>query len=334
MQAFESVSYREQMGRLKSLARAALDAYPLQAESLRLLGNFDNTTFRVDDQSGERYVLRIHRTSHSPSHPKRTPTEVRSEMIWLAALNQAIGPVAPAPVATLDGELLTVVEVRGVPEPRICVLFRWVQGRFFDTRLAPAHLEQVGRFMAGLHGHAEQFVPPEGFVRGRTDEVSDEVSQFFTGTVAELYGQDDVEVVQAVIRKVREAQRDLDKEPRTFGLIHGDLHQENYLFHKGQVRAIDFDDCGWGYFLYDLAVTLSELWDRHNYADLRAALLKGYEGAHPLPAGHEQHLQTLDALRLLQLTVHSLDQRSNQASDDWEAAVRGGLDELKAFVLA
>jgi Ser/Thr protein kinase RdoA (MazF antagonist) len=58
---------------------------------------------------------------------------------------------------------------------------------------------------------------------------------------------------------VRQAQRELGASPDVFGLIHSDLHQENYLFHRGRVRAIDFDDCGWGHFVYDLAVTLSEL---------------------------------------------------------------------------
>lgn len=36
------------------------------------------------------------------------------------------------------------------------------------------------------------------------------------------------------------------------GLIHGDLHQENYLFCRGAVGAIDFDDCGYGHFLCQL----------------------------------------------------------------------------------
>ena len=43
------------------------------------------------------------------------------------------------------------------------------------------------------------------------------------------------------------------------GLIHADLHYENFLFHDGVARAIDFDDCGWGFYLYDVAVTLWEL---------------------------------------------------------------------------
>jgi Ser/Thr protein kinase RdoA (MazF antagonist) len=32
-----------------------------------------------------------------------------------------------------------------------------------------------------------------------------------------------------------------------------DLHQWNYLFLDQALRAIDFDDCGWGYYAYDMA---------------------------------------------------------------------------------
>ena len=34
--------------------------------------------------------------------------------------------------------------------------------------------------------------------------------------------------------------------PDVFGLIHAHLHQENCLIHRGEVRAIDFDHCGYG----------------------------------------------------------------------------------------
>jgi Ser/Thr protein kinase RdoA (MazF antagonist) len=41
-----------------------------------------------------------------------------------------------------------------------------------------------------------------------------------------------------------------------FGLIHADLHLDNALFWRDDVRIIDFDDCGFGYWLYDIAVSL------------------------------------------------------------------------------
>jgi Ser/Thr protein kinase RdoA (MazF antagonist) len=255
-------------------------------------------------------------------------------MEWLAALNRDTSLVVPEPVPTRDGELLTVVEVEGVPEPRICALFRWVEGRFLDAGLTPAHLERVGGLMARLHLHAEGYAPPEGFTRWRVADVSEEVSEYSVGTVAELYGQRDATVVREVVRKVRDAQRALDGEPGTSGLVHADLHQENYLFRGGRVSPIDFDDCGWGYFVYDLAVTLSELRGREDYEALREGLLRGYRAVRPLAAEHERYLAIFDAMRLLLLTLWFLEQRHHPGFPQWEAEVRGGLQDLTAFIEA
>lgn len=48
----------------------------------------------------------------------------------------------------------------------------------------------------------------------------------------------------------------LGERSATFGLIHADLHLDNVLFAGGEARPIDFDDCGLGHWLYDIAVTL------------------------------------------------------------------------------
>jgi Ser/Thr protein kinase RdoA (MazF antagonist) len=79
--------------------------------------------------------------------------------------------VVPDPVPTRSGARLTVATLLGVPEPRICALFRWVPGRFVGPRLAPRHLEQVGRLTARLQEHSQGFQPPQGFTRPRIDDI-------------------------------------------------------------------------------------------------------------------------------------------------------------------
>jgi Ser/Thr protein kinase RdoA (MazF antagonist) len=156
---FETLARHGQVRRLTQLGRRALGAYAIDVARLRPLAHGDNTTFRVDAADGSHYLLRIHRPS------RKTPEEVRSELLWLTALHQGPGLTAPIPEPTRAGDLLTVTRIPEVPEPRMCVLLRWLPGRFRDASLTPTHLAQVGAFMARLQNSASHFTPPEGFVR-------------------------------------------------------------------------------------------------------------------------------------------------------------------------
>jgi Ser/Thr protein kinase RdoA (MazF antagonist) len=139
--------------------------------------------------------------------------------------------------------------------------------------------------------------------------------------------------VEQVIGKIRAVLNELGYGKEVFGLIHADLHQDNYFFHRGRVRAIDFDDCGWGHYLFDLNVTLLELQHLPTYPALRTAFLSGYRRIRALPSAHEGYLDTFFALRRLQLLMWVLESREHPAfRNDWAAAAQDDLEHLKRFV--
>ena len=344
MKEFETLTRAGQLRRLRRLATEALAAYDIGEARLAPLAHADNTTFRVEAANGQRFVLRIHRAT------RKTPEMIRSELLWLQALEHEPDLVVPAPVQTRAGDLLTIAGAAGVPEPRICVLLRWLPGRFIDDALTPAHLERVGIFMARLQNSAARFTPPDGFVRGRLDNLYGKPRGIDEATarqrvdnpddeadmirlVSEVCPAEDVRYVEHFMQRIREAQRAIGLGPDTFGLIHGDLHQENYLFHNGQVRAIDFDDCGYGHYLYDLAVTLVNVRFREQTPQLRAALLAGYRSVRTLSAEHERLLDTFMALRDLQILIWAIEMRNHPAfRATWQNDVRALLGYMKEVV--
>ena len=89
--------------------------------------------------------------------------------MWLEALKREANLAVPEPVLNRDISLLTMVSVEGVPQPRDCVRFRWLDGRFVEKRLRAKSLQLAGRFMAKMHRHASQFVLPKDFTRKRWD---------------------------------------------------------------------------------------------------------------------------------------------------------------------
>jgi len=351
VQSFETLGHRAQLHRLRRLAYKALQQYPLPQPRLALLQHEHNTTFHVWIASGERFVLRIHR-------PEQHTTEaIRSELLWLTALHQDTKLYIPQPVLTKDGGLLTIAEVDGIPEPRVCVLFRWLTGRFLNRSLTPTHLERVGMFIGCLHEHTAQWSYPPHFVRGRVDNLTstarfisrvdlrttsltdlekhptDEDVERCLRLVAELCSAEDSVVVLCAIHQIRQVLAELGYGAGVFGLIHADLHQENYLFHRGSVLAIDFDDCGFGHYLYDLSVTLLEIQHLQQYASLRNALLAGYRQARLLPSAHENYLDTFFALRHLQLVMWVLESREHPTfRSEWKRWTQDELQRLRLLL--
>lgn len=294
---------------MKRLAENALASYNIGETHLTPLMHFFNTTFRIDtcpapDQNrssaaemgkGERYVIRIHRPG------SQDVSTIRSELLWLLALRHDAGLVVPEPVATRTGELVTCAIAPGIPEARSCVVFRWVDGRFLDARLGSQQMESVGAFMAKLHRHAEQFVPPAGFFRKRWDY--DGLRNEVLGTdLAQSWAHLSTEgrsIIDAVGERVQRAMQALGEGPDVFGLIHADFYQRNYLFSQGEVHAIDFDGCGWGYYLFDIGVAFSTLLTRGDYLALRQTFLHGYRPVRPLSSEHEALIDTFIAARLM-----------------------------------
>ena len=338
MRPFETLGRSGQVRRLARMAQAALAEFSIDDARLIPLKHRENTTFRVDTAAGKRFVLRI-------TQPERhTVAAVRSEMIWLDALNRTTDVIVPQPMPTREGELLTSIQVDGVPEPRICVLLRWMDGRFVNRGLTASHLYRVGVLTAKLQNFSAQFVTPPGFVRREVDGLTyfsqpqdDNYSPASVAQALQLVAANrpagDVAVVEAALTRVQAMMRELGGRPEMYGLIHGDLHQWNYLFHQGHARAIDFDDCGYGLFIYDLCVTLSEVQDKENYPALRAALLAGYRNVRPLPAAHEAYLDTLIILRALQDIIAFIEQRDHPAARaNWQTYVDSNLQRLRELI--
>ncbi|MDQ2885006.1 MAG: phosphotransferase [Chloroflexota bacterium] len=287
------------------MAETALASYDLGAVRLTPLMHFFNTTFRIDtcpqspdaqpEHAGERYVIRIHRPGTQDA------ATIRSELLWLLALRRDMGLVVPEPVPTRAGELVTLAATAGVPEPRQCVVFRWVAGRFLRASLGVQELERVGAFLARLHQHAERFVIPAGFSRRRWDYEG--LRSGALGTDLEQswahLSQEERVILDAVGEKVQQTMHTLGEGREVFGLIHADFYERNYLFSQGEVHAIDFDGCGWGYYLFDIGVAFSTLLARPDYPLLRQAFLEGYRRVRPLSASDEALLDIFIAARLM-----------------------------------
>jgi Ser/Thr protein kinase RdoA (MazF antagonist) len=164
------------------------------------------------------------------------------------------------------------------------------------------------------------------------DSAEDEIEADVARVFADGVSHEAADVMRAVLQRVREAQQQLGNTPHTFGLIHADIHQWNYLFNGREVRLIDFGDCGWGHYLYDLAVTVHQLGTVPHLRDLRAALLAGYRQFRDLSPAHEALIDRFMMLREVQDLTWFLKAQDDPSYRMRAAQIRKGIRILEQLL--
>jgi len=264
---------RAQVMRMRAVALEALRQYSLPEGRLTFVAHGENTTFRHDSTAG-RHLVRVHRPQrHGRDVDPEAP--IRSEIAWLRAIRHDTDLEVPDALDSVHGRATVVATAAG--ETRVCSVMRWMDGRIHEDSPRPVYFERLGEAMAGLHHHADGWTPPRDFVRLNWDHEAffGDVMVYGDISAAECWTllpgdlRTRFEAVAARLLPVMAAQEDV-------GLIHADLHLGNAVFAGGAVKLIDFDDCGTGPRLYDVAVALWEQRDEDHYEACRDAFLAGY----------------------------------------------------------
>ena len=290
--SFDDLSEKQQVFRLRELADAALEQFGFNPYHLTLLQHLVNTTFRLDSNQG-RYLVRIHRA--------RAQTAVASELAWLEALTRETTVPVQIPQRALDGKMIVVDEQITGLEPYPVTILSWLDGEILpQDRRSPHHFYRLGQLVAELHHHTQHWKPPFELDRPFYDSTTLIGADSVFGEADTNYNelpQDVQEHLQTLHEKLQKIEQRFGKSPEQFGLIHSDLSFGNVLFRVDAVLPIDFDDCGFGYYLYDLAVILAGPWERTGFQQRREALLQGYREICDLPNENLSLIPTLMAMR-------------------------------------
>lgn len=271
-----------------TLARA-LPAYGLPPDTpLTLLNRSENETWRAGD-----LILRLHRQGY------HSRDEIASELAWLGALQGQPGLRVVEPVAGRDG---AVTEIDG----RFVVGFKPIPGQ----ELQPGDdlgqwFAPLGEITARLHLQARGWVAPAGFARKRWDVDTILGPDPHWGHWRQAQGLD--ASGEALLARATDALalqlRAYGTGPDVFGLIHADLRLANLMVQGDRLTAIDFDDCGFGWWAYDLASAVSFIETDPRLPDLIARWCEGYDRVTPLRASDRAMIPALIFLRRVLLTA-------------------------------
>ncbi len=264
-----------------ALVERVLPHYPVREPlACRLIARGINDTYQITTTTDTVY-LRV-----SP-HGWRTREGLEAETALVRGLFVRALAVAP-PVPRDDGTFLTAL---AAPEgERFAVLFAEAPGTS-AREITPRQAGAYGRLAAAVHTAAD--MAPMGSHRFHLDErhLVDEPLEAVRAAMVD--GGDDLIFLEDVAERVRGQLSSLPREPREYGLCHGDLHPGNVRFDaSGQPTLFDFDCMGYGWRAYDLSVLLwNAVGERRTkrWRETRwRAFLRGYQDVRPLSEGFDE----------------------------------------------
>ena len=176
------------------------------------------------------------------------------------ALREAGVPTPRARPGT-DGDPLQVVTPPDDGPPLQVDVLAWIDGRSLaaDGEEREVH-RLVGRTSALIQQHGRTWRPPPGFSRPTWDVDALIGPRALWGDYADLavLTADQRRLMHRAADRVRRRLDAFGRAPDRFGLTHGDLMPDNVLVADGVPYVIDFDDGGYGWYLYDLATLLAD----------------------------------------------------------------------------
>ena len=267
-------------------AWAALQHFPVTADSVELFSASENLTFRVTTKVGNTdYVLRLHRPGYCSIE------ELRSERLWTRALKDT-GVTLQDAVETNDGGYYALVDIPGIDEQRYAGMTTWQEGvpllEFIETTTeAPERIrifQRFGEIAAMFHEQSAAWKPPPEFVRRSLDLDALLGEAPFWGRFWEHpeLTDDERHLLLATRDSLRESLSDYGETRDNFSLIHADFTPDNILYNGEDLIAIDFDDAAYGWHMYDIASVLIEIRQERDVESLQSAFLDGYQARRSL----------------------------------------------------
>ena len=276
MEEFYNQSAKAQEKLMGQLARKALLQYDIDPNAnVTLLSYRENAVFLVETGI-TKYALRVHR------HGYHSDAALQSELLWMEALTNS-GVLTPPIIRGKTGKSVHLVSSEGIPAPHQVDLLAWVDGKTPEPKTIVSTFFTLGKENARLHRHAELWARPKDFTRHAWDEVG-MLEHPIWGQYEDLgrLSSEQLNILDQAREIVKSKLEGYGKSSDRFGLIHADLMPENLMVNGDDVNIIDFDDGGFGWFMYDFATALAVYQAESFYKEIYQSWLKGYRSTRSL----------------------------------------------------
>lgn len=263
-----------------------------------LINVSENRTYLVTDAHNVHMILREHRPNY---HSEQA---ILSELMWIEALRQESDVSVSAVIPGLNGKAIQTVNCHADGSDRHLVMFEFLEGiEPTDGKALYGQFTTLGHTTARMHAHSMQWQRPDSFVRREWNIETVLSPPAAWGHWSEGPNVDNANrpTLSALEYMLDQRLSRLGMGEDVYGLIHADLRTANLLLDREAIHVIDFDDCGFSWYLYDFATAVSFMEDHPRMDDLKGHWMEGYRRYHPLSLAHELELDTLIMFRRLAL---------------------------------
>jgi len=214
----------------------ALRCYNFQGCNIENINSGSNRVYRIQ-KGGLNFYLRISSREYS---------YIAAEIDWMMFLGDEVH--VPVLLGSNSGELIETYQDGG----KSCVIcvFHELPGTFWDKNNPSLWNETVffnwGNAMGKMHRATKNYRPPAG-KPGRL---------LFEDNLVPL---EPYRNIPSVCEKLFAMHGDIAKLPHdadSYGLIHSDMHQQNFLIGDDHIGILDFEDCQYGFFALDIGIAL------------------------------------------------------------------------------
>jgi Ser/Thr protein kinase RdoA (MazF antagonist) len=242
---FISTPMEYQIDSLKKSALVALESYQISVKSIEIINYENNATFKVTATDETNYAFRI--SVNSP----RSKANIEAEVAYVKFLNNSDLIKTARPISNKHGSDITTFFHQEIGRDLNSVMYSWLDGVDVGDDPTPTQLRALGVAMAHMHNLSVDFALPDNsqpptftdpfwgspdLLRGEDSRLSDEHKKLVIDAFSE------------VTRRTN----DLFEKNKAH-VIHADLHGWNLKWNLDQLSIFDFDDCGIGLPIQDIA---------------------------------------------------------------------------------
>lgn len=224
----------------EDILNEVLSRYGIDKNNTKSLGALESFVYeyKINKRS---YILKI---THSL---RRSAEYIKGEIDWLNYLaNNGVSAARAFP--SKNGNLVEIID--GEMPYFIAISYEKADGKLVTEDEWHSNLfSKWGQVIGKMHKLTKKY---------KIKDISYKRQEWYEDdllNVEKYLSLSQTKVIDKTLKLI-ERLKSLPKDKESYGLIHADLHHENFFIHNKEITVFDFDDIQYDWFINDIAIAL------------------------------------------------------------------------------